>query len=88
MNYTQGNTNNFSDKVSNFLQRIGFSKAGLILIALIAVLPLIPPFNNEFLLRWLVMGAFLAAQAIAFDLTAGFINVVNFGFAAILGVGA
>ncbi len=88
MNYTQTNNNNFSDKVSNFLQRIGFSKAGLILIAVIAILPLIPPFNNEFLLRWLVMGAFLAAQAIAFDLTAGFINVVNFGFAAILGVGA
>jgi branched-chain amino acid transport system permease protein len=34
------------------------------------------------------MGAFLAAQAAAFDFTAGYINVVNFGFAAILGLGA
>jgi branched-chain amino acid transport system permease protein len=39
-------------------------------------------------LRWLIMGAFLAAQAVAFDFTAGYINVVNFGFAAILGLGA
>ena len=34
------------------------------------------------------MGAFLAAQAAAFDFTAGYINVVNFGFAALLGLGA
>jgi branched-chain amino acid transport system permease protein len=34
------------------------------------------------------MGAFLAAQSVAFDFTAGYINVVNFGFAAILGLGA
>jgi branched-chain amino acid transport system permease protein len=75
-------------RLGQILFRMGFSKAGLILITLVAVLPLIPPFNNEFILRWLVVGAFLAAQAVAFDLTAGFINVVNFGFAAILGVGA
>ena len=34
------------------------------------------------------MGAFLAAQAAAFDFTAGYISVVNFGFAAVLGLGA
>jgi len=33
------------------------------------------------------MGAFLAAQSAAFDFTADYINVVNFGFAAILGLG-
>ena len=33
-------------------------------------------------------GAFLGAQAVAFDFTAGYINVVNFGFAAFVGVGA
>jgi len=70
------------------MSRTGFSSSGIILIAILAVLPFIPPFNSEYILRWLVVGAFMAAQAVAFDLTAGFINVVNFGFAAILGVGA
>jgi branched-chain amino acid transport system permease protein len=67
---------------------IGFSPLGLVLLALLAVLPFVSPFNQEHMLRWLIMGAFLAAQAVAFDFTAGYINVVNFGFAAILGVGA
>jgi len=61
---------------------------GLILLIGLAVLPFIPPFNQEHILRWLIMGAFLAAQSVAFDFTAGYINVVNFGFAALLGLGA
>lgn len=67
---------------------IGCSPLGAGLLIILAVLPLIPPFNQEHILRWFIMGAFLAAQAIAFDFTAGYINVVNFGFAAFLGVGA
>jgi branched-chain amino acid transport system permease protein len=67
---------------------VGFSPLGLILLLLLLVLPLLPPFNAEHILRWLIMAAFLAAQSVAFDFTAGYINVVNFGFAAILGLGA
>jgi branched-chain amino acid transport system permease protein len=70
------------------LNRLGFSPLGAGLLIVLAILPLIPPFNQEHILRWLITGAFLAAQAVAFDFTAGYINVVNFGFAAILGVGA
>ena len=70
------------------LNRAGFSPLGLALLVIIGLLPFIPPFNQEHMMRWLVMGAFLAAQAAAFDFTAGYINVVNFGFAAILGLGA
>ncbi len=70
------------------LARTGFSPAGALLFLLLFCLPIIPPFSKEYVLRWMVMGAFLAAQAVAFDFTAGFINVVPFGFAAILGVGA
>jgi branched-chain amino acid transport system permease protein len=70
------------------LNVVGFNPLGLVLMVILAILPFIPPFNQEHILRWLVTGAFLAAQAIAFDFTAGYINVVNFGFAAILGVGA
>jgi branched-chain amino acid transport system permease protein len=76
--------NRFSDGLSV----IGFTPLGLVLLIVLALLPFIPPFNQEHIVRWLIMGAFLAAQAIAFDFTAGYINVVNFGFAAILGAGA
>jgi branched-chain amino acid transport system permease protein len=70
------------------LERVGFNPLGLVLILVMAILPFVPPFNQEHILRWLIMGAFLAAQSAAFDFTAGYINVVNFGFAAILGLGA
>jgi branched-chain amino acid transport system permease protein len=51
------------------------------------VLPLIPPFNDEYLIRWLISAALIAALAVGFDFTAGFINIVNFGYAAIMGLG-
>ena len=70
------------------LKKIGFSPLGLLLLVIVTILPLIPPFNQEHMIRWLIMGAFLAAQAAAFDFTSGYINVVNFGFAAVLGLGA
>jgi branched-chain amino acid transport system permease protein len=82
------NQNQLWNRVKGGLSMIGFSPLGLVLIILLALLPFIPPFNQEHILRWLVMGAFLAAQSVAFDFTAGYINVVNFGFAAILGAGA
>jgi branched-chain amino acid transport system permease protein len=70
------------------LGKIGFTPLGAGLVIALIFLPLIPPFNQEHIVRWLIMGAFLAAQAAAFDFTAGYINVVNFGFAAMLGLGA
>jgi branched-chain amino acid transport system permease protein len=82
------NQNRLWDRFKGGLSMIGFSPLGLVIMILLALLPFIPPFNQEYMLRWLIMGGFLAAQAIAFDFTAGYINVVNFGFAAILGVGA
>jgi branched-chain amino acid transport system permease protein len=75
-------------QITSSLEKIGFSPLGLGLLVIVAILPLIPPFNQEHMVRWLIMGAFLAAQAVAFDFTAGYISVVNFGFAAILGLGA
>jgi branched-chain amino acid transport system permease protein len=56
-------------------------------LAIALVLPLVPPFNGQDYQRWLVGAAFMAAQAVAFDFTAGYINVVNFGFAAFVGLG-
>jgi branched-chain amino acid transport system permease protein len=72
-----------------YLKRmLGATPLGIGLIILLAVLPFIPPFNREDLLSWMIGATLLAAQAIAFDFTTGYISVVNFGFAAFLGVGA
>ncbi len=80
-----------NDAWQNFvaiLRKVGFNPLGFFLLLVLLVLPYIPPFDQEHILRWMIMGAFLAAQSVAFDFTAGYINVVNFGFAAILGLGA
>ena len=61
--------------------------AGLLGLIVLLILPLIPPFNQEYMIRWLVMGTFIAAGAIAFDFTGGYIGIVNFGFHAFVGLG-
>ncbi|MEJ2411790.1 MAG: branched-chain amino acid ABC transporter permease [Anaerolineales bacterium] len=75
-------------RIVSFLNRLGFSPLGFGLLILVAVMPNFYPFSQEYVIRWLIMGAFLAAQSVAFDFTAGYINIVNFGFAALLGLGA
>ena len=68
----------------------GTNRRRTLLIAALAValvLPFIPPFTGEDYRRWLIVAAFMAAQAVAFDFTAGYINIVNFGFAAFVGLG-
>ena len=56
-------------------------------IILLIVIPFIPPFNQQYMIRWLVAAALIGANAIAFDFTIGFINIVNFGYYAFLGFG-
>lgn len=59
-----------------------------VLVAIAVLLPWIPPFNGQDYQRLLVTGAFMAGCAVAFDFTAGYIDIVNFGFAAFIGLGA
>lgn len=59
-----------------------------ILVAIAIVLPFIPPFTGQDYKRFLVTGALMAGYAVAFDFTAGYIDIVNFGFAAFVGLGA
>lgn len=59
----------------------------LVVLGIAIVLPFVPPFNGQDYQRWLVGAALLAAMAVAFDFTAGYINIVNFGFAAFVGLG-
>lgn len=77
-----------ANMVWGLLGSVGISPLGLVTLVLLFVLPFIPPFNQEHILRWLVSAALIGAQAIAFDFTTGYINIVNFGFAAFVGVGA
>jgi branched-chain amino acid transport system permease protein len=72
------------DKV---LDLLCLSPLGAAALVLLAVLPMIPPFNQEYLIRWLISAAFIAALSIAFDFTAGYISIVNFGYCAIMGLG-
>ncbi|MFZ0131644.1 MAG: branched-chain amino acid ABC transporter permease [Desulfobacterales bacterium] len=76
-----------TNPVNKALDRLCLTPAGLIGLVVLFALPLIPPFDQEYLLRWLISAALIAALAIAFDFTAGFINIVNFGYAAIMGLG-
>jgi branched-chain amino acid transport system permease protein len=88
MNMEQKNNAGAWGAAKAALGKIGVSPLGLLLLVIAALLPLVPPFNQEHMIRWLIMGAFLAAQSVAFDFTSGYIGVVNFGFAAVLGLGA
>ncbi|NJD29149.1 MAG: branched-chain amino acid ABC transporter permease [Chloroflexi bacterium] len=73
-----------ADVIRTHRRRIGL----LAILGVALVLPFIPPFTGEDYRRWLIVAAFMAAQAVAFDFTAGYINIVNFGFAAFVGLGA
>ena len=76
-----------NNPVNKLLDLLCFTPFGLIALVGLLVLPLVPPFNQEYLIRWLISAAFIASLAVAFDFTAGLINIVNFGFCAIMGVG-
>jgi branched-chain amino acid transport system permease protein len=81
------NTTPSSNPLDRLLDLLCLTPLGVLALILLALLPLIPPFNQEYLIRWLISAAFIAALSIAFDFTAGYISIVNFGFAAIMGLG-
>ncbi len=84
------------DTIKNELQMNSFDRVldkmcltpiGLAGLILLLLLPFIPPFNQEYMLRWLIYCGFVAAMSVGFDFTAGFINIVNFGYMAVAGTG-
>jgi branched-chain amino acid transport system permease protein len=74
------------DGIRAALSLAGVSPLGLSLLAILAIAPLF--IEDEYILQLMVTSLFFGTQAVAFDFTAGFINVVNFGFAAFVGLGA
>lgn len=74
--------------IAGLLDKVCLSPLGALGIALLVVLPLVPPFNQDYMIRWLISGAIVAAAAVSFDFSAGYLGIVNFGYAAFLGLGA
>ncbi len=66
--------------------RLGLSPIGL--VAFILGLAVFSTIENEFYIRLLTTALMYGALAMAFDFTSGYINIVNFGFAAFWGLGA
>jgi branched-chain amino acid transport system permease protein len=81
------NTTPSSNPLDRLIDLLCLTPLGASALILLALLPLIPPFNQEYLIRWLISAAFIAALSIAFDFTAGYISIVNFGFSALMGLG-
>ena len=68
------------------LNSLGLSPLFLACVILLALAPLFV--HNEYILRLLVISLYFGCQALTFDFTGGYINAVNFGFAAFAGLGA
>jgi branched-chain amino acid transport system permease protein len=72
-------------RLSTMLRTWRISPPALVLLAALTIAPLL--IKDQYFLRLLVISLFFGVQAMVFDFTAGFINAVNFGFAAFVGVG-
>jgi branched-chain amino acid transport system permease protein len=62
------------------------SKVFSLLFAVLLAAPLLV--RDQYFVDLMIVTVFFAAQAMVFDFTAGYINVVNFGFAGFVGFGA
>lgn len=68
------------------LESAGFSPVMLALFVLLAVIPLF--LGDEYVMRLMVVSLLLGGQAMLFDFTASSIDIINFGFAGFVGLGA
>lgn len=73
-------------RVSDGLRKAGVSPLGALLLVLLAIAPVVV--QDEFWTRLLISCLMFGALGMAFDFTAGYINIVNFGYAAFWGLGA
>lgn len=73
------------NRITKFLKKVGLSPFGALMLIILAVTPLV--LQDEFWTRLLAISLMMGALAMAFDFTAGFININNFGLAAFWGLG-
>jgi len=74
--------------IAKFLDYLCLTPLGAIGFLILMIVPLFPPFNQDYLIRWFILAAIMGAGSMAFDFSSGYIAVVNFGFAAFVGLGA
>ncbi len=80
-------TNQRINPFDKMLDKLCMTPAGFSGMILLFVLPFIPPFNQQYMLRLLIYCGIIAGMSVGFDLTSGYINIVNFGYAAVSGFG-
>ena len=73
--------------LTKILDQLCLTPFGVIGFALLMIVPLIPYFNQEYMLRWFIVAAIMGMGSMVFDFSSGYIAVVNFGFAAFVGLG-
>ena len=74
--------------IAKLLDYLCLTPLGAIGFLILMIVPLFPPFNQDYLIRWFILAAIMGAGSMAFDFSSGYIAVVNFGFAAFVGLGA
>ena len=74
--------------IAKFLDYLCLTPLGAIGFLILMIVPIFPPFNQDYLIRWFILAAIMGAGSMAFDFSSGYIAVVNFGFAAFVGLGA
>lgn len=72
--------------VKTHLGRVGLSPVSLSMFVLLALVPL--GLRDQYWLHLMTVSLMFGALSMGFDLSAGFINVANWGYAAFMGVGA
>lgn len=75
-----------SNAISRYLKKIGLSPVGLLFFICLAISPLF--IDSQYTIHLLISSLMFATLAMGFDLTAGYINIANFGYAALMGTSA
>ncbi len=72
----------------NLIKKTGFnfSPLALLVIVLFLLFPLI--YGDGYILRIIITSLIIAVLGMGFDFSSGYINIVNFGYAAFMGLGA
>jgi len=74
------------DTLKKGLAKVGLSPLSLSMFILLALVPLV--LRDQYWLHLMTISLMFGALAMGFDLSAGFINVANWGYSAFMGVGA
>jgi branched-chain amino acid transport system permease protein len=75
--------------IGRTITRIQLAGVSPLMCVVFIALLIVPIFvKDEFILRLLISSLMFGGLAMAFDFTSGYINIVNFGFSAFMGLGA